>query len=56
MLGLVSAVWAYQMASHLAFCRRILATSPVKVMMAAGMIIYLFFCSASGGEFIYFQF
>ena len=56
MLGLVLAIWAYQMASQCTATRRLLAAGPVKVLTAAGMIIYLFFCSTSGGEFIYFQF
>ena len=56
MLGLVAAVWAYQVASESAPLRAVLATGPVKIATASAMIIYLFFCASGGGEFIYFQF
>ena len=55
MLGLVMAVWFYQFLFESRF-RPHLDRGPVKVALAAAMIIYLLLGATSGGEFIYFQF
>jgi alginate O-acetyltransferase complex protein AlgI len=55
MLALVGAVWLYQM-TYESRLRGMLRYGPLKVAMAAGMIVYLTFCSAGGKAFIYFQF
>jgi D-alanyl-lipoteichoic acid acyltransferase DltB (MBOAT superfamily) len=55
MLLLVAVVWLYQFALESRF-RPVLATSAVRVVLAAAMIGYLCLCSSGGGTFIYFQF
>ena len=55
MLLLVFSVWAYQFLSECP-ARKLLETPPVKISLAAAMILYLMFCATGGGEFIYFQF
>jgi D-alanyl-lipoteichoic acid acyltransferase DltB (MBOAT superfamily) len=55
MLLLVAAVWLYEVTYESRF-RQVLTAGPVRVALAVGMILYLCFCSSSGGAFIYFQF
>jgi alginate O-acetyltransferase complex protein AlgI len=55
MLALVALVWLYQLTYESRF-RNVLRNSPVRVGLAAGMVLYLTFCSAGGQAFIYFQF
>lgn len=55
MLSLVGLVWLYQF-TYESNLRRVLAFSPVRVGLAAGMMLYLTLCSAGGQPFIYFQF
>jgi alginate O-acetyltransferase complex protein AlgI len=55
MLLLVAVVWAYQF-SYESRLRPVLSLAPVRVTLAAGMILYLCLCSSGGGTFIYFQF
>ena len=55
MLLLVVAVWLYQFAYESRF-REFLRTSPVRVSLAAGMVINMCLFSSGGGAFIYFQF
>ncbi len=55
MLALVATVWLYEFVyeSRLRF---VLAYSPVRVALAASMLLYLGICSSTGQAFIYFQF
>lgn len=55
MLLLVATVWLYEYLyeSRLRFA---LAYSPVRICLAASMLLYLGFCSSTGQAFIYFQF
>ncbi len=55
MLALVGAIWLYQLTWESRF-RAILKYSPLRVAMAAGMMLYIGLCSTSGQAFIYFQF
>jgi D-alanyl-lipoteichoic acid acyltransferase DltB (MBOAT superfamily) len=55
MIALVGLVWLYQFTYESPF-RRILRFSPLRVGLAAGMMLYLTLCSAGGKPFIYFQF
>jgi hypothetical protein len=56
MLALVLSVWAYQFAME-SRLRPILSAAPVRIGLAAGMVLYLtFFASGSTQPFIYFQF
>lgn len=55
MLALVGVVWAYQFAYE-SRLRPVLERGPVRVGLAAAMILYLCVCSSGGGAFIYFQF
>jgi D-alanyl-lipoteichoic acid acyltransferase DltB (MBOAT superfamily) len=55
MLAMVASVWLYQMIYESSY-RRILKFDVVRVGLAAAMMLYLGFCSAGGGAFIYFQF
>jgi D-alanyl-lipoteichoic acid acyltransferase DltB (MBOAT superfamily) len=56
MLALILSVWIYQFAME-SRLRPILGTSPVRVGLALGMVLYLtFFASGSTEPFIYFQF
>ena len=55
MLALIILIWVYQWLHESRF-RVWLSNSGIKVVMAIGMILYLFLFSAGGGEFIYFQF
>ncbi len=55
MLLLVGLVWIYQLTYESRF-RRLLETSPLQVLLATGMVLYLCICSSGGGTFIYFQF
>lgn len=55
MLLLVGAVWLYQFLYESRF-GRVLSLGPVRVALAACMVLYLCLCSSGGGTFIYFQF
>jgi D-alanyl-lipoteichoic acid acyltransferase DltB (MBOAT superfamily) len=55
MLLLVVLVWAYQF-TYESRLRPVLSAAPVRVALAAGMMLYLCLCSSGGGTFIYFQF
>jgi D-alanyl-lipoteichoic acid acyltransferase DltB (MBOAT superfamily) len=55
MLALVALVWLYQMAYESRF-RPVLRSSPVRVGLAACMLLYMSLCSSGGQAFIYFQF
>jgi D-alanyl-lipoteichoic acid acyltransferase DltB (MBOAT superfamily) len=55
MLALVGSIWLYQLTYESRF-RAILKYSPLRVAMAAGMLLYIGLCSTSGQAFIYFQF
>jgi D-alanyl-lipoteichoic acid acyltransferase DltB (MBOAT superfamily) len=55
MLVMIVVIWLYQFLYESRF-RRLLATSFVRVSLAAAMLVYLCVCSAGGGAFIYFQF
>ena len=55
MLTLVGLVWLYEMIYESGW-RGVLRYGPVRVALAACMMIYLSFCSAGGKPFIYFQF
>jgi D-alanyl-lipoteichoic acid acyltransferase DltB (MBOAT superfamily) len=55
MLALVLCVWIYQF-MYESRLREVLRTSPVRVGLAAAMVIYLCLCSSGAGTFIYFQF
>ncbi len=48
-------VWLYQFIYE-SRLRRLLRDGPVRVTLAAGMMLYLCLCSSGGGTFIYFQF
>src|SRR6185312_10548438 len=55
MLILVATIWLYQFTYESRF-RGLLRFSPVRVGLAAAMVLYLTLCSAGGQAFIYFQF
>jgi alginate O-acetyltransferase complex protein AlgI len=55
MLVLIAVIWLYQFLYE-SKLRQMLATSPVRVSLAAAMLVYLCVCSSGGGAFIYFQF
>jgi alginate O-acetyltransferase complex protein AlgI len=55
MLALVGGIWLYQLTYESLF-RPILRYSPLRIAMAAGMLLYVGLCSTSGQAFIYFQF
>ena len=55
MLALVLSVWIYQM-MYESPARGLLKLSPVRVGLAASMILYIGLCATHGGAFIYFQF
>jgi len=55
MLVLIAVIWLYQFLYESSI-RELLATSFVRVSLAAGMMLYLCVCSSGGGAFIYFQF
>jgi len=55
MIALVGLVWVYQFTYESRF-RKLLSFSPVRVGLAAAMMLYLTLCSAGGQPFIYFQF
>ena len=55
MIGLVALVWLYQFLYE-SRLRNLLQTSIVRVGVAVAMVLYLCFCAAGGGAFIYFQF
>ena len=55
MIALVLSVWIYQMLYESRW-REALRFSPVRVAMAASMILYMGVCSTGGKAFIYFQF
>jgi D-alanyl-lipoteichoic acid acyltransferase DltB (MBOAT superfamily) len=55
MLALVGGIWLYQLTYESRF-RSLLTYGPLRVAMAAGMMLYLGLCSTSGQAFIYFQF
>jgi D-alanyl-lipoteichoic acid acyltransferase DltB (MBOAT superfamily) len=55
MLLLVAAIWLYQFAFE-SRCQKLLETGPVRIGLAALMIIYLCIFATEGGAFIYFQF
>ncbi len=52
---LIGLVWLYQF-THESRFNGLLQAAPVRVGLAAGMILYLCLCSSGGGSFIYFQF
>jgi alginate O-acetyltransferase complex protein AlgI len=56
MLGLILSVWIYQFAMESRF-KPVLRRAPVRVGLAAGMLLYLIvFSPGNGHPFIYFQF
>jgi D-alanyl-lipoteichoic acid acyltransferase DltB (MBOAT superfamily) len=55
MVAFVAGIWFYQWLYESGF-RRLLALTPIRVGLAAAMLIYLSFCSSDGQAFIYFQF
>jgi alginate O-acetyltransferase complex protein AlgI len=55
MLALVALAWLYQVAYESRF-RPVLRAGPVRVGLAASMLLYLSLCSTGGRAFIYFQF
>lgn len=55
MIALVALVWIYQF-TYESRLRGVLRFAPLRVGLAAGMMLYLTLCSASGKPFIYFQF
>jgi D-alanyl-lipoteichoic acid acyltransferase DltB (MBOAT superfamily) len=55
MLVLIAVIWLYQFLYESRY-REVLATSFVRVGLAAAMVLYLCVCSSGGGAFIYFQF
>jgi D-alanyl-lipoteichoic acid acyltransferase DltB (MBOAT superfamily) len=55
MLLLVAAVWLYEFIYE-SRLRGLLRAGPVRVSLAAAMLLYLCLCSSGGGTFIYFQF
>ena len=56
MLAMILSVWAYQFAMESRF-KSVLSSAPVRIALAAGMILYLaVFPSGDGQPFIYFQF
>ena len=55
MIGLILSVWLYQMIYESRW-RDLLKFSPVRVAVAASMILYIGLCSTRGKAFIYFQF
>ena len=55
MLALVALIWFYQMAYE-SRLRPVLRLGPVRVGLAASMLLYLSLCSTGGRAFIYFQF
>lgn len=55
MIAMAGFVWLYQWLYESRF-RNLLAYSPVRVALAASMILYLGLCSSGGKAFIYFQF
>jgi D-alanyl-lipoteichoic acid acyltransferase DltB (MBOAT superfamily) len=55
MLALVGSVWLYQFLYESRF-RKLLGYSPVRIALAASMLLYIGLCSSGGQAFIYFQF
>jgi D-alanyl-lipoteichoic acid acyltransferase DltB (MBOAT superfamily) len=55
MLALIACIWIYQM-MYESSLRGVLKYGPVRVGLATCMMLYLSFCSAGSGAFIYFQF
>jgi D-alanyl-lipoteichoic acid acyltransferase DltB (MBOAT superfamily) len=55
MLALIGCVWLYQFLYE-SRLRPLLTAAPLRVGLAAGMLVYLALCSSGGGAFIYFQF
>ena len=55
LLALVALVWLYEFLCE-SNLRAALKTGPVRIGLAALMILYLCLCSSGGGAFIYFQF
>jgi alginate O-acetyltransferase complex protein AlgI len=55
MLLLAALIWCYQLLYESKF-REYLSAGFVRVGLAVGMVVYLFFNSSTGGAFIYFQF
>lgn len=55
MIGLVALVWLYQFFYESRF-RTLLQAGPVRVSIAAFMVLYLCLGASGGGAFIYFQF
>jgi D-alanyl-lipoteichoic acid acyltransferase DltB (MBOAT superfamily) len=55
MLIVVLSIWLYQFIYE-SRLRELLRFSPVRVGLATFMLIYISFCSGTGGAFIYFQF
>ncbi|HEX4000130.1 MAG TPA: MBOAT family O-acyltransferase [Pirellulales bacterium] len=55
MVAMIALVWLYQWLYE-SRVRNLLAYSPVRVALAASMLLYLGLCSTGGQAFIYFQF
>jgi len=55
MLALIAVIWLYQLMCESRF-RQVLRFAPLRVAVAASMMIYLSLCATGGGAFIYFQF
>jgi hypothetical protein len=55
MLALVGSVWLYQFLYE-SRVRKLLGYSPVRIALAASMLLYIGLCSSGGQAFIYFQF
>ncbi|NCG27626.1 MAG: hypothetical protein GWP42_08805, partial [Verrucomicrobiales bacterium] len=55
LLLMIGAVWIYQLIFE-SKMKKVLAENWIRVPLLFGMIIYLFFCSSEGEQFIYFQF
>ncbi|HEX4795597.1 MAG TPA: MBOAT family O-acyltransferase [Humisphaera sp.] len=55
MLAIILAVWLYQWMCESGL-RQMLRFGPLRVAIAASMMIYLSLCATGGGAFIYFQF
>ncbi len=55
LLLMIGCVWIYQLMFE-SKLKKILKENWIRVPLLLGMIIYLFFCSSEGDQFIYFQF
>ncbi|MBT7983415.1 MAG: MBOAT family protein, partial [Akkermansiaceae bacterium] len=55
LLVMIGSVWTYQLLFETKL-KKVLTENWIRVPILLGMIIYLFFCSSEGDQFIYFQF